>query len=225
MPLKDQKGGMCGVQLNRTFTGLSQEDQKVFAHIAKEKLRNTAKDSTWFDTQPPDVFAYVLNSCSGLGAVKFGTDAHAFFGLGGVHAPSGMIQFNRSTDERHGGLLLEADLVDVAPGQSATLCVLVGYLPPRDGNYSVAQLVHKYAEACAGHAGAVGNVAGQWRGHLAQLNVANAPAIGPELAWHSFYLQSGASYDDYFKEHIVDQVRNGDIWTERERERERARGG
>jgi hypothetical protein len=53
--------------------------------------------------------------------------------------------------------------------------------------------------------GVVGQIAGRWKGMMARLDVEHAPAVGPEMSWHSYYLQSGASYDDFFGEFIIDQ--------------------
>ena len=37
------------------------------------------------------------------------------------------------------------------------------------------------------------------------LGVFSAPWLGPETAWNAFYLQAGASHDNFFGEAIINQ--------------------
>ena len=190
-----------GLQLHRTFTGLTELDRQYFDRIAKGELPTAANASFW-DHSPPDTFAVTLGgknderaSDSSTGPTRFGTDAKAFFGDGGVRTPAGSVRFEAAVDERHAAMLTETP-IDVAGGDTVTICLLVGYLPVNASQFTVGGLAGKYGGACSGASGAVANIAGQWKGKLATLEVEAAPSMGPELAWHSFYLQSGVSYDD-----------------------------
>jgi hypothetical protein len=83
-----------GLQHHRTWLGLSPKDQELFDYITRDQP-HTVYNATWWDIAPPDPFLIVLEhgDASAAHAVKFGTDAAAFFGSGGVEAPAGDVVF------------------------------------------------------------------------------------------------------------------------------------
>ena len=84
-------------------------------------------------------------------------------------------------------------------GQSRTLRFLYGYLPE---GFSAPELIGRYrassptafAQSCAA-----------WKEEGVQFAVASEPWIERESRWHNYYLRSGFTYDDFFREHILSQ--------------------
>jgi hypothetical protein len=84
-------------------------------------------------------------------------------------------------------------------GQSQTLRFIYGYVPE---GFSAADLIAKYrAQATDLFA----KTSAAWKDEGVRLTVESDPWIERETHWHSYYLRSGFTYDDAFKEHILSQ--------------------
>jgi hypothetical protein len=174
---------------------------------------------------PPVTFLAALDE----GPVTFRTSAAEFFGPSDAYAQVGAAGPDSVPIPE--GLLHPAALAKIAPGdgiplepapddlratgsesalilikpfileagQSATFRFLYGYLP---GGFTAAELIAKYrveaptlfARSCAA-----------WKNEGIRLAVNTDPWIERETHWHSYYLRSGFTYDDFFGEHIVSQ--------------------
>jgi hypothetical protein len=98
----------------------------------------------------------------------------------------------------------ESALILVKPftldaGQSQTLRFLYGYLP---NGFSAAGLITKY-RASAPALFAKSSAA--WKHEGIQFAVDRDAWVEREVGWHSYYLRSGFTYDEFFDEHIVSQ--------------------
>jgi hypothetical protein len=174
---------------------------------------------------PPVTFLAALDE----GPVSFLTNAADFFGPSGAFAHIGAAGPDSVPVPE--GLLHPAALAKIAPGngvplvpapddlratgpesalilikpfileagQSVTFRFLYGYLP---AGFTAAELIAKYraqaptlfARSCAA-----------WKDDGIQLTVETDAWIERETRWHSYYLRSGFTYDDFFGEHIVSQ--------------------
>jgi hypothetical protein len=163
------------------------------------------------------------------GPVRFVTDAAAFFGPAGVlrHVgpagpdsvpvpsavlrPAGLAGFKpangipetlapddlAATGPDSALILLKPFLLE--PGRSQTLRFLYGYLPR---GFTATELIAKY-RAKAGTAFAESCAA--WKDEGIRFAVEADPWVERETRWHSYYLRSGLTYDDFFNEHILSQ--------------------
>lgn len=88
-------------------------------------------------------------------------------------------------------------------GQSVTFRFLYGYVPE---GFAAADLVAKYRGAGpAGGPALCAKSCVAWKDEGIRLAVDGDPWIERETCWHSYYLRSGFTYDDFFGEHIVSQ--------------------
>ncbi len=98
----------------------------------------------------------------------------------------------------------ESALILVKPftldaGQTQTLRFLYGYLPE---GFSAPALVAKYRANAPNLFAASGTA---WKAEGIRFAVDQDPWVERETAWHSCYLRSGFTYDDFFNEHIASQ--------------------
>ena len=100
----------------------------------------------------------------------------------------------------------ESALILVKPftldaGQSQTLHFLYGYLP---SGFSATGLIAKYRASAPG---LFNKSSAAWKDEGIQFSVGlNEDVwVERETQWHSYYLRSGFTYDDFFNEHIVSQ--------------------
>jgi hypothetical protein len=215
------------IETKRLATG----QPKPTGVAVQEELANDAKSlfkpglPTAVEPTPPVTFLAALDE----GPITFLTSAAAFFGPSGAFAHIGAAGPDSVPVPE--GLLHPAALAKIAPGngiplepgpddlsatgpesalilikpfileagQSATFRFLYGYLP---GGFTAAELIGKYrtqapalfAKSCAA-----------WKDEGIQLAVDTDAWIERETRWHSYYLRSGFTYDDFFGEHIVSQ--------------------
>jgi len=94
-------------------------------------------------------------------------------------------------------ILLKPFILEAA--QSVTLRFIYGYLPE---GFTAAGLIAKYRDQAAG---LFEKSCAAWKDEGIQLTVETDPWIERETRWHSYYLRSGFTYDDFFGEQIVSQ--------------------
>jgi hypothetical protein len=85
------------------------------------------------------------------------------------------------------------------PGRSQSFRFLYGYLPE---GFSAASLVAQYREKAPG---LFAQSSAQWKEEGIRFSIAEEPWVERESGWHNYYLRSGFTYDDFFREHIVSQ--------------------
>ena len=155
------------------------------------------------DQEPPLVFVCALEPSNTL---RFGNDAQAFFGNGGVSSPAATVVMNASVAEADTALLTSLKL-SVAPGSTTSLRFVAGYIPP-DLSVTPKQLAQKYSALfSSGGVPLQQKVAGEWQKHLHRLELPPSPqsqALSAEVLWHSFYLQAAVSFDTFFGEDVAD---------------------
>src|SRR5262249_37655877 len=79
--------------------------------------------------------------------------------------------------------------IQIPPGESASLRFLFGYADKE----AIAPLIKRYVSTSPSALPTI-----RWRG-------GEGGWLDRETQWHSYYLQAGASYSDYFQAHFVDQ--------------------
>ncbi len=177
------------------------------------------------DFLPPPTFLASLDD----GPVRFLTDAITFFGPSDVleHTgaagpdsipvpaallrPAGLASFTPAQgipedtlpDElaatgAETALILVKPFI-LQPAESRTLRFIYGYVPK---GMVAADLIAKY-RANAANAFAENGTA--WKQEGIQLAVDADPWVERETRWHSYYLRSGYTFDDFFGEHILSQ--------------------
>ena len=126
----------------------------------------------------------------------FAVDQDLFFGQAGIDRPPGL---TGAADGRlfadrtaYGGkaVLAMRRTIHLAPGQRKQLSYLYAYADKHDLPDLVAR--HKKRSQRPSRP-------------LLELTVPDAPWLGRELMWHSYVLQAGAMYQDYYQSHLVDQ--------------------
>jgi Glycosyl hydrolase 36 superfamily, catalytic domain/Glycosyltransferase family 36 len=160
--------------------------------------RNVPKEADFDDLNPPPTFLVSLDApASGLSS-----NGKGFFGAGGTNHPAGL---ERELDGDLGqtgpesALLLERKFA-LKPGESRTLTFLYGYVPT---GADVNALVAKYRK---GASNALWDSSEQWKRHGLRFSTPDEPWVEREVTWNHYYLRSGFTYDDFFKQHIVSQA-------------------
>ncbi len=98
----------------------------------------------------------------------------------------------------------ESALILVKPftldaGQSQTLRFVYGYLPK---GFSAPELIAKYRVSAPT---LFTKSSAAWKEEGIQFAVGQDAWVEREVCWHSYYLRSGFTYDDFFAEHIISQ--------------------
>ncbi len=149
------------------------------------------------DYHPKTIFLAALDPLpASFGA--YAVDQYLFFGKGGIDSPEppGVIGaadgklFERRSAYGGKGILTLRREVALAPGGSVRHRYLYGYADPED----VPRLAAAYRRPFA-----------RRRRASLQLAVADLPWLGRELSWHSYYLQGGLLYQDFYQTHFIDQ--------------------
>lgn len=167
-----------------------------FEPVRKGRLPDPATPAR-VDSYPKSVFLAALDPLpESFGA--FATDGRLFLGTKdlpgspGIHgAADGALLTRRNA---YGALPVLAFRrnVRLEPGDRVELRYLYGC----DDKRNIPALVHKYRD---------GNETTRRERALPGFATPEAPWLARELAWHSYYLQAGATYEDYFQTHLVDQ--------------------
>jgi len=199
--------GMQGLIETRHFSGRTPQDEAVwtrmkaglkahpntFLSAIDESLPGASFDS--FDL-PPTFLVSLDASASG-----FSADAAAFFGKGGVSAPSGLqtpLDGNLGAAGVSTGLFLER-AVQLAPNEKRTLSFLYGYLP---AGFTIDALIARYQPHPAQ---VLKESSRQWKERGMRFEVAGEPWIRREAIWNHYYLRSSMTFDSFFGEHILNQ--------------------
>jgi hypothetical protein len=156
------------------------------------------KEADFDDLNPPPTFLVSLDApASGMS-----TNGKGFFGAGGTSHPAGI---ERELDGDLGqtgpdsALLLERKFA-LKPGERRTLTFLYGYVP---AGADVDALVAKYRK---GASSALRESSEQWKRRGLRFSTPDEPWVEREVTWNHYYLRSGFTYDDFFKQHIVSQA-------------------
>ena len=156
------------------------------------------KDADFDDLNPPPTFLVSLDAV----ASGMSTNGNGFFGTGGPNHPAGL---ERKLDGDLGqtgpdsALLLERKFV-LKPGESRTLTFLYGYIP---AGANVDTLAAKYGASAST---ALRESSERWKRHGLRFIAPEEPWVEREVTWNHYYLRSGFTYDDFFKQHIVSQA-------------------
>ena len=148
------------------------------------------------DLHPPATFLVSLDAK----ADAYATNSSRFF-AGGIENPQGMkhaLDNDLTASGADGALLLERRLT-LKPGESRTVYFLYGYLPE---GFSLDSLVAKYAKDLASH---WPRSCSRWNASGLKFSSGSEKWMEREVAWSSYYLRSGLTYDTYFHEHILSQ--------------------
>jgi hypothetical protein len=198
-----------------------QEEFAGDTEIAKQAVGGAIAEAQ----PPPSTFF----ACLDEGPVTFLTRANEFFGHAnslrhvgpagpesvptpeGLLHPAGLAAFTaaggipeKPAPDDLSGSGPESALIVLKPiileaGKSVTLRFLYGYLPE---GFTAAGLVAKYRVEAPG---LFARSCAAWKDEGIQLAVDSEAWIERETRWHSYYLRSGFTYDDFSGEHIVSQ--------------------
>ena len=160
--------------------------------------KDAPNDASFEDLNPPPTFLVSLDDAP----TGMTTNAKGFFGAGGVEHPAGIaseLNGDLSQTGPESGFLLERKF-SLVPGTKKTLTFLYGYLP---SGFELADLVAKYRE---NPRGALRDSSEQWKSHGLRFSTIEEPWVEREVTWNHYYLRSGFTFDDYFKNHIVSQA-------------------
>ena len=201
--------GDAGLVETKEFQGRDPAEEQRFQGVVAylEKSPNvflTAPDpkapkgADFDDLNPPSTFLISLDApASGMS-----TNGKEFFGEGGANHPAGLgreLDGDLGQTGAESALLLERKIA-LKPGESRTLTFLYGYVP---SGADLESLIAKYRE---GSASALRESCAQWKRHGLRFSTPEEPWVEREVAWDHYYLRSGFTYDDFFKEHIVSQA-------------------
>ncbi len=197
----------AGLIDTQRFPGRSVEEeaawQKVQSGLERDPngfyggpVPSLARGAAFEDFTPPPTFVVSLDP----GAVAATTNATNFF-EGGIDNPKGLaasLDNDLSSSGPESAFFLERRLA-LDPGESKTLHFLYGYLPE---NSSLDTLTAKYAANPSSH---WGRSSAQWKASGVRLSTDALPWVERETRWSSYYVRSGATYDSFFREHILSQ--------------------
>ena len=203
--LEHSGGTASGVEQTRSFLGLTQDESDYFHSTYLGRLPLAPGASLW-DESPPAVFLADLDSTlsagATAGATTFSNSARDFYGSGGVVSPANPHARWREGAVVEGETAIISSRLDLPPGANATLRLTFGYRQQMAP--SLDTLLHDAARSFG--SGRLAEVArAQWAPRLLKAHLSGAPWLGPELAWHSFYLQAAVSFDSHFGESVIDQ--------------------
>ncbi|MHA1906346.1 MAG: GH36-type glycosyl hydrolase domain-containing protein [Candidatus Thorarchaeota archaeon] len=170
----------------------------VGKEISGGPIKFPVKESVLEDLTPPPVFLVSLDAPFD----GFTSNATAFFGDGGVQAPSGLqtplTTLPDTQPESEKGLFLERK-IHLEPGDSRTLYFAFGYTTD---DHDFESLLQKYESSPSELLTQSSN---QWKQNRIELDVGDENWVDRELIWHNYYLRSNLTYDSFFKEHILSQ--------------------
>ena len=198
-----EKVGLSGARHSRQYQPLGAKELDIAnAYLEDVQLPERA---SLFDEDPPSPFLIMLNTTPGLTmSSTLGNDALAFFGRGGPRsADRKRVVWNNSVSELDAALIVTAELT-LGVGQSSCLHYVWGYTADRnEGGGAANALAHAYSGAFVG--GLARNVGARWRPSLTKFEMPSQPWMAREMAWHSYYVQGGITFDSFFNESIIDQ--------------------
>jgi len=201
--------GGSGLIESKEFLGRDPEEEQRFQGVVAsfEKSPNVfltppdpkaPKRSAFDDLNPPPTFLISLDApASGMTS-----NGKGFFGAGGTNLPAGLereLDGDLSQTGPESALLLERKF-SLKPGESRTLTFLYGYL---SSDTDLDSLVTKYRKSPAG---ALRESSDQWKKHGMRFSTPEEPWVEREVTWNHYYLRSGFTYDDFFKQHIISQA-------------------
>ncbi len=149
------------------------------------------------DKNPPPVFLVSLDGP----ANGFCNDPNVFFGKGGLKSPDGLrngLNFFPDFNDSQNCLVLERK-IKLAPEQKKTLTFAYGYIPE---SYDLNELISKYSTNIEEN---LTQSLERWREKRVHFKIDANQWIDRETFWHYYYLRGLASFDSYFKEHILSQ--------------------
>jgi len=187
-------------RLNRRFVMKASWDEAAAAlavRFVSARSRRIPKpeEPSLVDYHPKAVFLAALDPLP-EGFTGFAVDADRFFDKNGIENPPGVQGaadsglFERRSAHNGGALLALRRTVSLGAGQEITWRYLFGY---GDEQY-VAGWVEQYRRPVPSGPRPV-----------LELVTPEAPWLNRELLWHSYYLQAGTYYQEFFGEHLVDQ--------------------
>ena len=107
----------------------------------------------------------------------------------------GMV-YNASVDQRHAALIA-ANEVHISAGETQRLYYVWGYVQHNQTQEDAARLVAKYKPRLVS-GGMVNSVVEEWKRHLVHVSMPSQPWLGDEMAWHSYYVASGVTFDSFY---------------------------
>ena len=199
----------AGMLETKEFLGRDPAEERLFQGIVANFEKNpdvfltapdpkAPKNAAFDDLNPPPTFLVSLDGpASGMT-----TDGKGFFGAGGANHPAGLeraLNGDLGQTGPEGALLLEQK-ISLKPGESRTLSFLYGYVVP---GTDLDGLVSKHRQ---GAASALRESSAQWKRYGLRFSTPDEPWVEREVTWNHYYLRSGFTYDDFFKQHIVSQA-------------------
>ena len=199
--------GSRGLLETQTFLGRSAQEEQTWQRTqASLKATPTGffggptpplpAGTSMEDLSPPPTFLASLDAPID----GYATDARQFFsgGIEHPHGTSAPLANNLGAQGPESAFFLERHLA-LNPGESRTLYFLYGYLPH---GFSADALVAKYA---ADPASLWSRSSAQWKPDAPLFRTPAHPWVEREALWSSYYLRSGLTYDNFFREHILSQ--------------------
>jgi hypothetical protein len=199
----------AGLLETKEFLGRDPAEEKLFQSMVAnlEKDPNVfltapdpkaPKEAAFDDLNPPPTFLVSLDApASGMS-----TNGKGFFGAGGAEHPAGLaheLDGDLGQTGPQSALLLERKTY-LKPGESRTFSFLYGYIAP---GTDLDSLISKYRQ---GAPGALRKSSDEWKRRGLRFSTAEEPWVEREVTWNHYYLRSGFTYDDFFKQHIVSQA-------------------
>jgi hypothetical protein len=200
--------GGSGLRESKEFLGRDPAEEQRFqgavAHFEKSPDvfltppdPKAPKQAAFDDLHPPPTFLISLDDA----ASGMTSNGKGFFGTGGVDHPAGL---ERALDgdlaqTAESALLLERKF-SLKPGESRTLTFLYGYEAP---GTDVESLITKYRKSASS---ALRESSDQWKRRGLRFSTPEEPWVEREVTWNHYYLRSGFTYDDFFKQHIISQA-------------------
>jgi len=201
--------GGSGLRESKEFLGRDPAEEQRFQGVVArlEKSPNVfltppdpkaPKGAAFDDLNPPATFLISLDAP----ASAMTTNGKGFFGAGGAEHPAGLereLDGDLGQTGAESALLLERKF-SLKPGESRTLTFLYGY---EASGTDVESLVTKYRK---GASSALRESSEQWKRHGLRFSTPEEPWVEREVTWNHYYLRSGFTYDDFFKQHILSQA-------------------
>ncbi len=166
----------------------------VLTHVKPETILSP-EDPAFYDHFPKPVFLSALDPLPAY-YHEYATDGSLFWGdsdiqhlPGTLHAADGSIVPQRKA-YRSGIILAMRRKLTIAPDEEISACYLYGC----EEQPRIPSLVARYKEI---------QESKPWR--TMEFAAPEAPWLSRELKWHSYYLQAGSIYQDFYQAHVVDQ--------------------
>lgn len=192
--INSKKGIVC----KRHFEGwYYPEKGKLSIKDVNKLIPPTKGDKIYEDLMPPQVFLTCLSGK--IDGIQ--TNADVFFGKGGVNNPDGLNNFIHKFDDNPinpAFVLMKKLTIDI--NETKTIYFAYGYLNKDDKldkilkeyNFNIDSLFERTLNS--------------WKKNLFFIDVPKEPWIKREMIWNNYYLRSSLSYDDYYKEHLLNQA-------------------